>query len=124
MPSDKRNLLDVLKEELRFLEEGGYSRVASHYWKPVSVFQNSASCPNLNDPTRSVPCDDCVFRELVPPQYRDETVPCHFIPLNHDGETIHSMERQYSEEEVQEAVAVWLRTTIRRLEKGGVLETN
>jgi hypothetical protein len=117
MPRDNRNLLEVLKQELQFLERGGYEQVASHYWKPVSVFRNSPSCPNLDDPNRSVPCQECAFHELIPPHLRDETVPCHFIPLNNEGETIHSMERQYSQEELLEAVGMWLRTMIRKLER-------
>ena len=43
MACDGRNLLDVLKQELQFLEGGSYGKVAAHYWKPVSVFQNSPS---------------------------------------------------------------------------------
>ena len=114
---DNHTLLEVLRKELQFLEGGGYDRVAAHYWKPVSVFQNSVSCPNVDDPNKSVPCHKCTYYELVPPHTRDESVPCHFIPLNDEGETIHSMERQYSQEELLEAVGVWLRTTIKKLEK-------
>ena len=117
MARDNHNLLEVLRKELQFLEGGGYDRVAAHYWKPVSVFQNSVSCPNVDDPSKSVPCHQCAYYELVPPHTRDESVPCHFIPLNDEGETIHSMERQYSQEELLEAVGVWLRTTIKKLEK-------
>ena len=116
MPHD-RNLLEVLKKELQFLEGGGYGQVAAHYWKPVSVFQNSPSCPNVDDPHRTTPCQECAFFELIPPHLRDDSVPCHFIPLNSEGETIHSMERQYSHEELLEAVGVWLRTMIGKLER-------
>jgi hypothetical protein len=116
MPRTSQNLLETLKQELRFLEGGGYQHVAAHYWKPVSVFQNSPACPNVDDPSRSVPCNECAFHDLVPPHQRDETVPCHFIPLNQEGESIHSMERQYSQEELLEAVGTWLRTMIQKLE--------
>ena len=124
MACDGRNLLDVLKQELQFLEGGSYGKVAAHYWKPVSVFQNSPSCPNVDDPDRSIPCEACALFELVPPHLRDEGVPCHFIPLNTEGETIHGMERQYSQEELLEAVGLWLRTLIRRLEQDGAHEAN
>jgi hypothetical protein len=119
MACDSRNLLDVLKQELQFLEGGGYGHIAAHYWKPVSVFQNSPSCPNVDDPHRSIPCEACALFELVPPYMRDEGV-----PLNTEGETIHGMERQYSQEELLEAVGLWLRTLIRRLEKDGAHEAN
>ena len=36
----------------------------------------------------------------------------------------HGMERQYSQEELLEAVGLWLRTLIRRLEKDGAHEAN
>ena len=51
-------------------------------------------------------------------------MPCHFIPLNYEGETVHSMERQYSQEELLEAVGTWLRTMIQKLEHDASHVTN
>ena len=117
MSTDNRDILEVLKFELNFLEQGGYGRSVRTPWKPTSVFQDSLSCINFNDPERPNPCTACLLHDLVPPQYRDEDVPCHHIPLNEAGETVDTMERQYTQAELEEAVREWLRRAIRRIEQ-------
>ena len=115
MAQDKRDVLEVLKFELSFLEQGGYGRSVRTPWKPTSVFRDSLSCINFNDPERPHPCNECVLYDLVPVQNLEQNIPCHFIPLNGQGETIDSMERQYNQLELEEAVKNWLRATIKRL---------
>ena len=44
MSTDKRDILDVLKFELNFLEQGGYGRSVRTPWNPTSIFQDSLSC--------------------------------------------------------------------------------
>jgi hypothetical protein len=116
MSSDKRDILDVLKFELNFLEQGGYGRSVRTPWKPTSVFQDSLSCINFNDPERPHPCSECLLTDLVPTDAQDTDVPCHHIPLNHQGETVDSMERQYNQTELEEAVKTWLREMIQSIE--------
>jgi len=48
--NDKRAVLDVLKFEFAFLEQGGCGRSVRTPWKATSVFQDSPSCLNFNDP--------------------------------------------------------------------------
>ena len=116
MAHDKRDVLEVLKFELSFLEQGGYGRSVRTPWKPTSIFQDSLSCLNFNDETRPHPCNECLLFDLVPQQFQEEGVPCHFIPLNGEGETVDSMERQYNQLELEEAVKNWLRSAIKKLE--------
>ena len=117
MAGDSRDILDVLKFELNFLEQGGYGRSVRTPWKPTSIFQDSLSCINFNEPERPHPCSECLLNDLVPGDYREEDVPCHHIPLNEAGETVDTMERQYTQAELEEAVRNWLRATIRRIEQ-------
>lgn len=117
MSADQRDVLEVLKSELSFLEQGGYSRSLETPWKPTSIFQHSASCINRNDPQRSRPCGECLLTDFVPVRSLREDVPCHHIPLNAHGETVYTMERQYTQPELEEALREWLRTTIQRLER-------
>jgi hypothetical protein len=117
MSSDGRDILEVLKFELNFLEQGGYGRSVRTPWKPTSIFQDSLSCVNFNDPARPHACDECLLSDFVPGQHAEENVPCHHIPLNLDGETVETMERQYTQSELEEAVKGWLRATIQRIEK-------
>lgn len=116
MSTDKRDILDVLRFELSFLEHGGYGRSVQTPWKPTSIFQDSLSCINFNDSERPHPCSQCLLTELVPGNRQQESVPCHHIPLNQEGETVDSMEHQCSQVEMEEAVKNWLRRTIARIE--------
>jgi len=115
--NDKRDILDVLKFELNFLEQGGYGRSVRTPWKPTSIFQDSLTCINFNDPERPHPCSDCLLNDFVPNEYQCENIPCHHIPLNAVGETVDTMERQYNQLEMEEAVKEWLRATITRIEQ-------
>lgn len=117
MPHDDRNLLEVLRFELNFLEQGGYGRSVRTPWKPTHIFQDSLSCLNFNDSSRPHPCDECLLYDLVPPEKRTQPVPCHHIPLNQAGQTVATLDVGYNHEEVEEELVTWLRTTIARLER-------
>ena len=117
MSNDKRDILDVLKFELNFLEQGGYGRSVRTPWKPTSIFQDSISCINFNDPERPHPCNECLLTDFVPGDLTTEEIPCHHIPLNAHGETVDTLERQGTQIELEEAVKKWLRATIQRLEE-------
>jgi hypothetical protein len=117
MSEDQRDILEVLKFELNFLEQGGYGRSVRTPWKPTSVFQDSVTCINFNDPERPHPCSQCLLSDFVPADAQSESVPCHHIPLNPAGETVESMERQAHQVEMEEAVKNWLRATIQRIEQ-------
>ena len=116
MSDDKRDVLDVLKFELEFLEQGGYGRSVRTPWKPTSVFQDSPSCLNFNDASeRPHPCNECLLTDFVPPEARNEPVPCHHIPVGPQGETIDDL--YGNQRATEDALRKWLRAVIGRLEK-------
>ncbi len=117
MSEDKRDVLEVLKFELNFLEQGGYGRSVRTPWKPTSIFQDSLSCINFNDPGRPHACNQCLLTDFVPDRCVDENVPCHHIPLNSVGETVDSLERTSNQAELEAALKDWLRATIRQIEQ-------
>jgi hypothetical protein len=117
MADDDRDVLEVLRFELNFLEQGGYGRSVRTPWKPSSVFQDSLTCLNFGEPNRPHACSECLLYDFVPPQYRKETVPCHHIPLNESGQTLETIDRGYNEQAVQEQLIEWLRNTIARIER-------
>jgi len=114
---DQRDVLEVLKFELAFLEQGGYGRSVHTPWKPTSTFQDSLTCINFGDPDRSHPCSECLLTKFVPESLRELEVPCHHIPLNAEGETVSSLEQQATQQELEEAVREWLRSMISRIEQ-------
>jgi hypothetical protein len=111
----RMEIISLLKKELSFLERGGYGGALP--WRPVSMFLDSPSCPNRLDVERSTPCSQCWLFQFVPERYRQEMEACHFIPLNKDGESVHSMSRQYTPGEVEAALKTWLLAEIRHLEE-------
>jgi hypothetical protein len=52
--------------------------------------------------------------DYVPEEYRTEDVPCHYILLNRQGDTI--AQPPPTEEELLENVKHWLKRTIARIE--------
>jgi hypothetical protein len=116
MAKDERDILELLKFELNFLEQGGYGRSVRTPWKPTSAFQDSITCINFGDPERSRPCDECLLMDFVPESAHQENIPCHHIPLNTKGETVDSVERYDNQQEVEEKLKQWLRDAIARLE--------
>lgn len=117
MARDDRDILEILKFELEFIEDGGYGRSVRTPWKPTSIFQDSLTCLNFGDPECTRPCQECLLMEFVPPERRAESVPCHHIPLTASGRTVDQLEHAEDQAELEEAVKVWLRKTIQRLEE-------
>ena len=123
MPTDNRDLLDLLKFELRFLEDGGYGQSPHAARRASLIFEDSLTCMNFNSQDRA-PCSACLLMKFVPPTRATEQVPCRHIPLNRAGETLASLYESGTQLEIEEALGNWLRTTIHRLEQKHASATN
>lgn len=110
-----RDLLKRLKAELAFLESGGYQHSSRSPWRAPYVFEESPSCPNFSERARPHTCEECWLIQFVPPDLRDEQVPCRFIPLGANT-TVDSLYRYGTLEETEEALRKWLHERIRELE--------
>ena len=117
MPKDDRDLLELFKEELDFLEQGGYGRSVRTPWKPTSTFQDSLTCINYGYPYRAHPCDECHLIDFVPPDKRAEAIPCHQIPLDRTGETVETLEMEDNQQKLEATIKDWLRRKIREMEE-------
>ena len=117
MQKDERDLLEVLKFELQFLEDGGYGRSPRTPWRPQYIFEDSLTCMNYDSKENPGPCSDCILMQLVPPQHRSEKIPCRHIPFNESGETLDSLYRCSDQQETEGTVEGWLKATIQRLEE-------
>jgi hypothetical protein len=117
MQKDERDLLEVLRFELQFLKDGGYGRSPKSPWRPQYIFEDSLTCMNYDSKDNPRPCSECVLKQLVPPESRSERIPCRHIPFNLTGETLASLYRCSDQNEIEETVEPWLRTTIQRLEQ-------
>jgi hypothetical protein len=114
---EKREILEKLKAELGALEYGRTRRSVHMPWEEVSFFQDSVTCLNYGQEGRPNPCGQCMLMTWVPKGKRQETIPCHHIPLDGKGGTIESLDRGYNRHSVEEAVADWLRKRIAELEQ-------
>ena len=117
MHKDERDLLEVLKFELEFLEKGGYGRSPKEPWRPQFVFEDSPTCMNYDCKENPAPCSDCILMRWVPPESRDQKIPCRHISLGPTGETLDSLYRWGDQHEIEAAVRTWLRAAITKLEE-------
>jgi hypothetical protein len=120
MAQDERDLLDVLRFELKFLEDGGYGRSPHTPRRRQVAFEDSPTCPNFGDPTRPHSCAECLLMRFVPRELRDQVSPCRHIPLTDKGETIdyfYGGDTRLELLKLEEALAGWLRKQISRIEE-------
>jgi hypothetical protein len=117
MAHDQNELLDLLKFELKFLEDGGYGRSPHTPWRRQLAFEDSLTCPNFGDPARPHPCSECLLMQFVPSELKDQASPCRLIPLTDKGETIDYFYRCGTQLELEEALSAWLRKQISQIEE-------
>jgi hypothetical protein len=117
MAQDSHELLDFLKFELKFLEDGGYGRSPHAPRRESQIFQDSPSCLNFGDPDKPHPCSECWVMDFVPEAYKNRNAPCRFIPLTEKGETLDDFYRGGKQLQMEEALANWLRAEINRIEQ-------
>lgn len=116
--TEGRELLETLKAELAFLEQGGYRARPRHPWRPNFVFEDSPTCINFRNLGEQQPCAECPLIGLVPEDRREMRYPCRHILLTPRGETVNSLYQWGTEEELETALREWLCRTIGELETG------
>lgn len=116
MAKNERAMLQLLKDELTFLEQGSSKRSVRTTWIPESGPQDSNTCVNYYEPARTSPCSECLLIDFVAHEHHSEEVPCHFITLNDAGETIEGLEAQGNQARMETTLKEWLRTKIRQIE--------
>lgn len=117
MANDDRDILELLNEELDFIEKGGYGRSVRTPWQAKSPFQDSLTCINNGDPHHVHPCSECHLLDFVGPAFRAAEVPCHHIPLSEAGETIEDLEADDNEAKLERTMKEWLRARIKGIEE-------
>jgi hypothetical protein len=117
MDKDERDLLDVLKFELGFLEKGGYQRSPLTPWRAPLIFEDSPTCATYYREQNPQPCGECLLMQFVPNDLREKKIACRHIPLNAEGDTLDSLYHWAYEPEIETAMRRWLVLTIQRLEK-------
>lgn len=114
MAKDDRDVLELLKTELDFIEHGGYGRSVRTPWKATSPFRDSLTCVNYALPEKAHPCSECHLIDFVPSDRQCDELPCHAIPLNEAGETVESLEGNQAK--LEAALKRWMRRKIKEIE--------
>lgn len=117
MAQDGRDILDVLRFELSFLQDGGYGRSPHAPWRAPAVFEDSPICPNFCDSARPHHCESCLLERFVPESHRTEAAPCRFIQLTAQGQSVEDFYRTGTQADMEAALAVWLREQIKKIEE-------
>ncbi|MFB3921327.1 MAG: hypothetical protein ACE145_06365 [Terriglobia bacterium] len=116
METDLKEIIEQLKLERDILKDGGYGRSVRTPWKPTALFRDSVTCLNFGETVKKHPCNECLLWEWVPEGEREHDIPCHFIPLNEQGDTIASLEEENDRDKAEAALLTWLERTIHALE--------
>ncbi len=117
MPADLKDTIEYLKLERGILKDGGYGASVHTPRKVERIFRDSISCLNLGEEVKRHPCSECKLWEYVPADHKEEDIPCHFIPLNAQGESVASLEEKGDRSRAEEMLLHWLDTTIHQLEE-------
>jgi len=115
MAVDKHEIIEILRYELNFLEQGGYDHNVSGEGLP-SPFRTGFSCLNFGDPLRRHACHECTLYQFVPEKSQTDDVPCHGIELE-PGITIGQLLGSGDRERLVRLLEHWLRQMISKLEK-------
>lgn len=103
--------LSSLLRELDFLDRGGYRVGVS--WRPSLFFEDSPICTRQAGICKA----SCTLLSFVPAERCNEPAPCRYIRLNDKGETLDSMYRTATNEEIEDTVRNWLLSVIGELER-------
>src|SRR5256712_12835189 len=107
MAKDERDVVELLKTELDFIEKGGYGRSVRTPWKETSPLRDLLTCVNYALPEKAHPCSQCHLIVIVAAVNRDEQVPCHFIPRTETGEADVEVKIIGNEERMDTALKEW-----------------
>lgn len=116
MPQDNRDTLEVLRAELNFVTKGEYGRSPREPWRAVLPLEDSPTCMNYDGKENPAPCAECLLMQFVPVEKMGEKVPCRHIPVTPEGESLLELYRGGTEQEIEEALAAWLKREIAKLE--------
>lgn len=116
---DGQKLTNILRAELRFVEEGGYRRKPRFPFRPNFIFEDSPTCFRVHRESEEATtpvCHECHLMAFVPEESRGKRFPCRHIDLTGNGETVNSFYEYGTEEELEAALTGWLKNRIEELE--------
>ncbi len=89
-----------------------------------AIFSNTLLCPNHSKGTVEESCLQCRLQEYIPPEFRQQFMPCFDIPLDSTGRTLDLLTQKSSLHECEQAVRGWMEKTLEQLETEIAAEEN
>ncbi len=117
MAPDIKEIIEQLRLQRDIVKDGGYGRSVRTPWKEERLFRDSITCLNVTEQVKKHPCNECLLWDWVPEDHKDEDIPCQFIPLDAQGNSIAELEEAGKREEAEQALLGWLNSTIEKLEE-------
>ncbi len=114
MGFDKREMIEKLKLEITIIERGGYNPSVREPRRELRTFRDSLTCLNVGLEKKQIPCSECFLIEYVPAEYRNKEEPCHYIPLNEQGDTVASLKGDH--DKLKRELLRWLYRTVAELQ--------
>lgn len=114
---ERSELMNLLQSQLAFLQRGGYRPLPQSSWRTPLMFEDSPTCLNFRQPSHPYPCVHCGLMHFVPLRRHSARIPCRYIPLNAEGETVDGLYRYASQQELVATVRAWLLRTIQKLDE-------
>jgi len=113
--TQNRLLFRVLRTEAAFFDAGGYGKPFRSKWRPTLLLRDSPACINYRACGMQNSCSKCPLFSLVPVEQRAKLIPCHYIQLNPQGETIAGLYARSSQELLDQIYRNWLKEKIKDL---------
>lgn len=107
MTSDKQTLVVLLRQEILNSRRG----------RSGATFPDTLLCPNHSRNTPDATCIHCGLLEYIPPEFRQQFMPCFDIPLDSTGQTLDLLTQKSSLHECEQAMRAWMKKTLEQLEK-------
>ena len=79
------------------------------------LLRDSPACINYRDSSRENSCGECPLFSLVAAGQQNRLLPCHYIPLSPQGETVADLYGLGSQELLDQRYRNWLREKIQEL---------
>ena len=112
----RQELLDMLKLEEAAVAARGFPPAPDPPHHHLEPFRDSITCLNFEREGPQEPCEQCWLMNYVPSGYDPNVMLCHQIPLNQEGETVHSLESGGNSHRLRHEVLGWIRSEIAKLE--------
>ena len=112
----KKDMIHLLKLEASIIEGGNYGRPVLLPWRGLAILRECLSCLNVAGLEYQRSCGSCFLLEHVPKHHRAKKIPCHYIPLNEEGDTIAAFDKRGRPNEAATVLLTWIRETIKKIE--------